>query len=258
METISSGSGRGERDNSWEMLGNESVHRALQMRESRGSGDRLTAEQRNTTNQAIIDYEKRVEREMTVGEIEAVIRSETNFYGEKKNRDTGGNLFNRAGEVFETGVTKFLIEKLGYVTKQGTVFATRERDLSTREANIVEDVLEGTDVVVKGLPIDVTLNAEKGGRIGSVDAEGRPISGFRRLGNLEGVKVSFGFRMENGNHELTMPVCVMLFESLQGERMSAEEMLEEIRKEPEAFCELVDESSSAYWDYIDATQGEED
>lgn len=213
----------------------------------------LSEEQRQQTFDAVADMEKRYGRQLTDSELETIIKAEATFYGVARLVDYRGFPATADGRVFERGVTKLLIDEFGYDERRDGVFSVRERNMTTRKANIAEDVLEGTDVVVRELPVDITLSAEKRGVIGSIDEGGNVQEGYTVVGNIDDVVVRSGFRMANGEHELLMPVCVMLFEGAQG-RMPVGNILEKLRRFPTAFRELAEKATSSYWDYADAME----
>jgi len=201
---------------------------------------------------AVVETERRYERQLTDSELTAIVKAEPSFYGVAHKLDANGFPTNAAGKVFEKSITNWMVEQFGYVEKKEGMFSRLERDMSTHEANIAEDILEGADLMVSRLPIDITLNSEKGGKIGSVNADGETEEGFAMQGNIDGVAVKSGFRITNGQHKLSMPVCVILFEGAK-ERLSPEDMMEKIWGNPVAFKRLADDAMSAYWDYTDAT-----
>ncbi|MCL2002133.1 hypothetical protein FWG76_01875 [Candidatus Saccharibacteria bacterium] len=213
----------------------------------------LSAEQRQATLDAVSGAEERYGRPLTDSERRAIQRAEPEFYGVVKRHDKQGYQANAAGKVFEKGATALLIDGFGYREKKNGMFVERERDMSTRVTNIAEDVLEGADVIVNRLPVDITLNPEKGGEIGRVDENGELKQGYSELGEVEGVRISAGFRITNGARRLPMPVCVMLFEGA-GRRLDASEMLERMRRNPQGFRQLADDAMASYWDYADAAE----
>lgn len=228
--------------------------RVLALREELTRGTRekdIPEEYREMTRDAVLDYEERQGRAVTRGEMQAIMRAEPSFYGLVQ-RDAEGNLYNNVGSVFERGLTSLIIQEFGYKEEKQGIFMTKIRDESTRESNIAQDVLEGADVMIYQLPVDITLNPGKGGEIGSVNDDGEVTEGFRPVGDVGGVRISSGFRKTNGARELKTPVCVILFESR--ERMPVEEMLDVIRQNSAQFRELTDEALGSYWDYADAME----
>jgi hypothetical protein len=212
------------------------------------------------TAAAVKKYEDARGRKLTDSELRAVIRAEVEFYGAVR-RDDEGNPYHAAGKYFERKLTEMIIEDIGFTeepSKPGSLFRpARIRNESVREANIVEDVLESTDVVIHGLPIDITINPDKNGEIGSVSVdedsgEASITSGFTEIGEINGVKVSFGFRTTNGVHKLDMPVCVILFSDNRELRASPESLLENVGRDRKKLQELIDDAMSSYWDYADA------
>lgn len=94
-----------------------------------------------------------------------------------------------------------------------------------KQTYIAEDILEGADVVVNQLLVDITLTPEKSGKIGDV-------------------RISSGFRMSNGAQELKMPVCVILFQAVG--RATPIDMLEKLQNDPLPFRELADDAFSSF------------
>lgn len=243
----------------WDELANASAEvqgndRVAELRRALADiqNEEIEPEFQDKTRDAVMAFEERQGREITRSEMRAIMRAEASYYGVVK-RDASGNLYNNAGKVFEKGLSNLIIEEFGYKEERNGMFATKVRDESTRVSNIAEDVLEGADVMVYRLPVDITLNREKGGEIGSVDEDGEVVEGFRTMGNLGGVRVSSGFRKTNGGvHKLSTPVCVMLFES-EG-RMEVDEMLDAVRRHKAEFREITDDALASYWDYADAME----
>ena len=211
----------------------------------------IASEFQKNTRDAVAEYEKRLGREITRSEMQAIMRAEPSFYGLVQ-RDAEGNPYNSAGKVFEKGLTKLIIDEFGYREKKDGVFSSKERDESTRETTIAEDVLEGADVMIYQLPVDITLNRDKSGAIGSVNEEGELIEGFQEIGKMDGVKISSGFRKTNGARKLDTPVCVMLFES--DGQMYLDQMMDVLRRNRVQFKEVTDDALASYWDYADATE----
>lgn len=239
--------------NPWEMMAAEERLSTARRHVQSAYEYNLSAKQHQQTLDAVAEMEQRYERQLTDGELLAIIKPEPNFYGMAHKLDPNGFPANADGKVLEKGITQMIIEQFGYVDKKDGVFSRHERDMSTREANIAEDVLEGADVMVNRLPVDITLNPEKGGKIGSVDADGGVVDGFATIGDIDGVIIRSGFRMTNGRHELPMPVCVILFEGAR-ERLFPGDIVEKMRRNPLDFKRLTDDAMSAYWDYADAME----
>jgi hypothetical protein len=237
--------------NPWNIMAEAERLNAVRRRVQDTEKHNLSAEQHQETLNAVTGTELRYGRPLTDSEMLAVIKSESEFYGVARKLDANGYPVNAAGKVFEKGITELMIQQFGYTEKKDGVFSVRERDMSTRGANIVEDVLEGADIMLMGMPVDITLNPEKGGKIGSVDADGKITEGYATIGDIDGVTIKSGFRMTNGRHNLPMPVCVMLFEGSR-ERLNASDIVDKMHSNSQAFTKLTDDAMSAYWDYSDA------
>ncbi|MFV0485459.1 MAG: hypothetical protein ACK5MU_04535 [Candidatus Saccharimonadales bacterium] len=255
MEELGGEKNQGGDAGAWDVLAEEaaSAERLANLRKAIKGAEKndIASELQQKTRDAVAEYENRLGREITRGEMQAIMRAEPSYYGLVQ-RDAEGNQFNSAGKVCEKGLTGLIIDEFGYKEEKSGIFSSKKRDESTRESTIAEDVLEGADVMIFRLPVDITLNAGKGGEIGSVDENGEVSEGFRKVGNVGGVRISSGFRMTNGARRLETPVCVMLFEG--EERMHADEMVSVLKKYPEQFRDIADEALASYWDYADAME----
>jgi len=87
-----------------------------------------------------------------------------------------------------------------------TTFAKREWGVkSVKFSTRKQDLFEGTDLFVVGIPIDVTMNfAQKNNtqKLGEMD--------------VDGISIDFGVRIGNGNVDFKTPVLVLGVESAAG------------------------------------------